>query len=117
NRKIVLVIFSTTLFIVEPKKHTGELPINGVNTYLNPNTPTEESIDSMELARETKEEKEIQIKNLNQYKETYKNEVDEAIVRLKNVASEDGNIFAELIETVKVASLREITTALYEVGG
>lgn len=101
----------------ESKKHTGELPIIGVNTYLNPNPPTEESIDSMELARATKEEKELQIRNLNQFKETHKNEVDEAIVRLKKIASEDGNIFAELMETVKVASLGEITTALYEVGG
>src|SRR5690625_2336061 len=101
----------------ESKKHTGELPIIGVNTYLNPNPPTEESIDSMELARATKEEKELQIRNLNQFKETHKNEINEAIVRLKKVASEDGNIFAELMETVKVASLGEITTALYEVGG
>src|SRR5699024_3865185 len=88
----------------ESKKDTGELPIIGVNTYLNPNPPTEESIDSMELARATQEEKELQIRNLNQFKETHKHEVDEAIVRLKKVAREDGNIFAELMETVKVAS-------------
>ena len=42
----------------EMKKHTGELPIIGVNTYLNPNPPSEEEIDNMELARATKEEKE-----------------------------------------------------------
>src|SRR5699024_8277827 len=101
----------------ESKKHTGELPIIGVNTYLNPNPPTEESIDSMELDRATKEEKELQIRNVNQFKETHKNEVDEAIVRVKKVTSEDGNIFKELMETVKVASLGKITSALYEVGG
>ncbi|MBO1914658.1 hypothetical protein J4G37_58775, partial [Microvirga sp. 3-52] len=45
----------------EMKKHTGELPIIGVNTYLNPNPPSEEDIDNMEIARATKEEKETQI--------------------------------------------------------
>ncbi len=101
----------------ESKKHSGELPIIGVNTYLNPNPPTEEDIDSMELARATIEEKEQQITNLNQFKEKNKAHVGKAIERLKTVASEDGNIFAELMETVKVASLGQITTALYEVGG
>lgn len=101
----------------ESKKHSGELPIIGVNTYLNPNPPTEEDIDSMELARATIEEKEEQITNLTQFKERNNSYVDEAIERLKKVASEDGNIFAELMETVKVASLGQITTALYEVGG
>ena len=48
----------------EMKKHTGELPIIGVNTYLNPNPPSEEDIDNMEIARATKEEKETQIINL-----------------------------------------------------
>ena len=45
----------------EMKKHTGELPIIGVNTYLNPNPPSAEDIDSMELARASYEEKELQI--------------------------------------------------------
>src|SRR5699024_1243605 len=101
----------------ESKKHSGELPIIGVNTYLTPNPPTEESIASMELARATKAEKELQIANLNQPKETHKTEGTEAIARLKKLATEEGNIFAELMETVKVASVGEITTALYEVGG
>lgn len=101
----------------ESKKHSGDLPIVGVNTYLNPSPPTEEDIDSMELARATKEEKELQILNLNQFKLEHKEYSLEAINRLKQVASEDGNIFAELMETVKVASLGEITAALYEVGG
>ncbi len=48
----------------EMKKHSGELPIIGVNTYLNPNPPSEEEMNNMELARATKEEKETQIRNL-----------------------------------------------------
>jgi len=101
----------------ESKKHSGELPIIGVNTYLNPNPPSAEKIDSMELARATKEEKELQITNLNKFKEAHKNEVEQALEDLKRVAVEGGNIFAELMETVKVASLGQITAALYDVGG
>ena len=101
----------------EHKKHSGELPIIGVNTYLNPNPQTEEDIDSMELARASKEEKEHQISELHQFQEKNKEHIDVALSRLKDVATSGGNIFAELMETVKVASLGQITQALYEVGG
>ncbi|GGA64076.1 fused isobutyryl-CoA mutase/GTPase IcmF [Ornithinibacillus halotolerans] len=101
----------------EGKKHSGELPIIGVNTYLNPNPPSEEEIDSMELARATKEEKEHQIQELNKFKENHKHEVGPALERLKQVATSGGNVFEELMNTVRVASLGQITSALYEVGG
>jgi len=101
----------------EMKKHSGELPIIGVNTYLNPNPPSEEELDNMELARATKEEKELQIQNLREFQANNKDKVDGALSRLKEVAVSGGNIFAELMETVKVASLGQITKALYEVGG
>ncbi|WP_078432028.1 fused isobutyryl-CoA mutase/GTPase IcmF [Metabacillus halosaccharovorans] len=101
----------------EMKKHTGELPIIGVNTYLNPNPPTEEMMDTIELARASKEEKETQIQNLKRFHQTHENEVSEALTKLKQTAIHKGNIFAELMETVKVASLGQITQALYEVGG
>lgn len=101
----------------EMKKHTGELPIIGVNTYLNPNPPSEEMMDTMELARASKEEKETQIQNLKAFHQTHKHEVNEALTKLKQTAIHNGNIFAELMETVKTASLGQITQALYEVGG
>ncbi|PMC37505.1 methylmalonyl-CoA mutase [Bacillus sp. UMB0899] len=101
----------------EMKKHTGELPIIGVNTYLNPNPPSEEMMDTMELARASKEEKETQIQNLKAFHQTHKHEVNEALTKLKQTAIHNGNIFAELMETVKTASLGQITKALYEVGG
>lgn len=101
----------------EMKKHSGELPIIGVNTYLNPNPPSEEDVDNMELARATTEEKETQIRNLEAFKGTNKDHYEEALNRLKQVAVSGGNIFAELMETVKYASLGQITRALYEVGG
>ncbi|RLQ90554.1 fused isobutyryl-CoA mutase/GTPase IcmF [Planomicrobium sp. Y74] len=99
----------------EMKKHTGELPIIGVNTYLNPNPQSDDDINAMEIARATKEEKEAQIEKLRAFQD--RNNSDEALERLKQVAKTGGNIFEELMETVKVASLGQITTALYEVGG
>lgn len=101
----------------EMKKHTGELPIVGVNTYLNPNPPSSEEMDQMELARATKEEKEEQIRNLREFQKKNEQQVEEALQRLKTAAKNGDNIFVELMECVKRASLGQITHALYEVGG
>src|SRR5699024_1914835 len=101
----------------ESRKHSGDLPIIGVNTYMNPNPPSDDTIDQMELARATKEEKETQINALRSFQEEHANKVEEALKQLQEVASSGGNIFTELMETVKVASLGQITNALYEVGG
>ncbi len=101
----------------EHLKHSGELPIIGVNTYLNPNPPSDEDINSMEIARASKEEKDAQITNLQAFQKRHAEKNVEALKRLKQAAVTGGNIFAELMETVKVASLGQITHALYEVGG
>ncbi|TKC16899.1 fused isobutyryl-CoA mutase/GTPase IcmF [Robertmurraya kyonggiensis] len=101
----------------EMKKHSGELPIIGVNTYLNPNPPLEEDVDNMELARASKEEKELQINNLRDFQQRNEDKVEVALLKLKETAMNGENIFAELMETVKVASLGQITRALYDVGG
>ncbi|KGX93861.1 methylmalonyl-CoA mutase [Pontibacillus halophilus JSM 076056 = DSM 19796] len=101
----------------EGKKHSGELPIVGVNTYLNPNPPSEEEIDSMELARASKDEKMHQIHELQAFQGTHEGATATALNKLKQVAASGGNIFEELMETVRVASLGQITHALYEVGG
>ena len=103
--------------LYEMKKHSGELPIIGVNTYLNPNPPSEEDIDNMEIARATKEEKETQITNLRAFQSKHSDVTEAALRKLQEVAVTGGNIFGELMETVKVASLGQITNALYEVGG
>lgn len=99
----------------ELKKHSGELPIIGVNTFLNPNFS--EADYEIELARATDEEKEQQITNLRAFQEEYKDEASQSLEKLQEVARTGGNIFAQLLETVKVASLGQITAALYEVGG
>lgn len=99
----------------EMKKHTGELPIIGVNTFINPNSSEEDY--EIELARATEEEKVQQIQNLLAFQERNRDKAGPALRRLQEVAMSGGNIFAELMETVKVASLGQISAALYEVGG
>ncbi|GLC87956.1 fused isobutyryl-CoA mutase/GTPase IcmF [Lysinibacillus piscis] len=101
----------------EMLKHSGELPIIGVNTYLNPNPPSDAAIDNMEIARASQEEKEAQIHHLQAFWQEHEAKSAAAIAKLQEVAVNNGNIFAELMETVKVASLGQITKALYEVGG
>lgn len=100
----------------ETKKHTGELPIIGVNTFLKEGAGDEEQ-KPIELIQSTEEEKKQQIDNLEAFWKRNEDRNAEAIERLKEVARNNGNLFEELMETVKVASLGQISHALYEVGG
>jgi methylmalonyl-CoA mutase len=101
----------------EMKKHSGELPIIGVNTYLNPNPPSAEEINNMEIARASKEEKESQIRNLREFQAQHQRETEKILQKLKDTAVQNGNIFEALMDAVRVASLGQITRALYEIGG
>ncbi len=102
----------------EMLKHSGELPIIGVNTFINPVTLQEGyTPPEIELARATTEEKRTQIRSLRDFQSRYALTAPDALERLKQVAVNGGNVFAELMETVKVASLGQISRALYEVGG
>jgi methylmalonyl-CoA mutase len=101
----------------EMKKHTGDLPIIGVNTYVNPNEQEAGDEFELELARATKEEKEQQIINLRLFQKKHEQDSTIALKQLQQTAIQGGNVFAQLMETVKVASLGQITAALYEVGG
>lgn len=99
----------------ESLKHTGELPIVGVNTFLNSKgSPT---LVPGEVIRSTTDEKQQQIYNLEAFWKRNAGVSEAALKRLKKMAVENGNLFAELMETVKVCSLGQITHALYEVGG
>ncbi len=99
----------------ETLKHTGELPIVGVNTFLNKKgSPT---ILPTEIIRSTKEEKDQQIQNLQAFHQRNKNISAEKLDHLKTVAINNGNLFEALMDTVKFCSLGQITHALYEVGG
>ncbi len=99
----------------EHKKHDGSYPIIGVNTFKNPHG--EAAPDTLELARSTDEEKQGQLKRLADFHNVHNAESSAALAKLKRVAINGGNVFAELMETVKVASLGQITDALFEVGG
>jgi methylmalonyl-CoA mutase len=105
--------------IYEIKKHNGEIPIIGVNTYLRDEEEVEEEEGPkrLELIRSTTEEKETQLEHLRAFQGEHAEEADEALRRLRAVALDDGNIFAELMHTVRHASLGQITHTLYEVGG
>jgi methylmalonyl-CoA mutase len=99
----------------EMQKHTGEYPIIGVNTFLSSKgSPT---ILPKEVIRSTTEEKEYQITMLNQLKEGNATQGEIALKKLQQVAIHNGNLFEELMETVKYCSLGQITAALFEVGG
>ena len=99
----------------ETLKHTGEYPIVGVNTFLNKNgSPT---ILPTEVIRSTKEEKEFQITSVTEFQQRHKDKSGLMLERLQQVAIANGNLFAELMETVKYCSLGQITNALYAVGG
>ncbi len=101
----------------ERLKHSGEYPIIGVNTFRNPDLDIDAQAATLELARATDEEKDEQIARLADFHARHKEDCPAALDRLKDVALSGGNIFAELLETVKHCSLGQITNALYEVGG
>jgi methylmalonyl-CoA mutase len=103
--------------LYEHKKHTGELPIIGVNTYLNPQVGEEGYQIPGEVARSTEAEKRHQIDNLRAFQAEHTAAAAAALKKLQQAAVSGGNIFAELMEVVKVASLGQISSALYEVGG
>ena len=99
----------------EHLKHTGDLPIIGVNTFLNPSGEYE--VGDLELSRASEDEKKSQLERLNNFIEKHKDESPQALKRLKDTVISGGNIFAELMDTVRCCSIGQITQALYEVGG
>ncbi len=99
----------------ETQKHTGDYPIVGVNTFLNKNgSPT---ILPTEVIRSTSKEKEFQIKSVTLFQERHQQKTAMMLKRLQDVVVANGNLFTELMETVKYCSLGQITHTLYSVGG
>ncbi|MDM8525192.1 methylmalonyl-CoA mutase family protein [Desulfococcaceae bacterium HSG8] len=103
----------------ETLKHNGRFPVVGVNTFRDPDSgdDLDETVACLELARATEEEKESQLQRLQAFHERYETEAPAAIDRLQKAALSGENIFAELMNTVRVCSLGQITQALYDVGG
>ena len=101
----------------EHLKHSGDYPIVGVNTFRNPDADFDAENATLELVRASDEDKQEQLDRLADFKSRHQDESGAALERLKQVALNGGNIFEELMETVKSCSLGQITGALYEVGG
>jgi len=99
----------------ETLKHDGRLPIVGVNTFLGAGDAGE--IANAELIRSSEEEKRDQVSSVRAFLERNAAQRQEALRRLQAAAASGGNVFAELMESVKVASLGSISRALYDVGG
>ncbi len=101
--------------LYEQKKHNGDLPIIGVNTFLPDN---EDSIvPEVELTRSTDDEKQRQVAQIQYLASSFKGEKEAVLKRLRQVAQSGGNIFEELMETSKFCSLGTISDTLFEAGG
>jgi methylmalonyl-CoA mutase len=99
----------------EYMKQSGELPVIGVNTFLNKDA--ESPYDTMQITRTPEETKQARLDEVNAFKARNKDKVEEALNRLRKVALQKGNIFEELLHTVEYATMGQITKVLYEIGG
>ncbi|MFN7863486.1 MAG: fused isobutyryl-CoA mutase/GTPase IcmF [Curvibacter sp.] len=99
----------------EMLKHTGELPIIGVNTFRNPHGDA--VLEKLELARSTEEEKQSQLQRLQDFHTRHAAQAPAMLQRLQQAVIENRNVFDVLMDAVRVCSLGQITSALFEVGG
>ena len=99
----------------EMLKHTGELPIIGVNTFRNPHG--EQVMDKLELARSTEEEKQSQLQRLTEFHTRHAHKAPAMLKKLQQAVIDNDNVFEVLMNAVRVCSLGQITSALFEVGG
>jgi methylmalonyl-CoA mutase len=99
----------------EMQKHTGELPIIGVNTFRNPDG--DPIPQTLELARSTEDEKRSQLARLADFHARHREAATRELARLREAVIENRNVFAVLMEAARVCSLGQITHALFEVGG
>ncbi|SHN67926.1 methylmalonyl-CoA mutase [Duganella sacchari] len=101
--------------LYEHQKHDGTLPIIGVNTFRNPKGA--EAPAQIELARSTDDEKQSQLKRLEEFHTRNAAAAPQALAALQQAAIDNANVFEKLMDAVRVCSLGQITTALFEVGG
>jgi methylmalonyl-CoA mutase len=102
--------------LYEQRKHDGSLPIIGVNTF---RSPDGDEVDhgALELARGTEEEKQSQLARLEEFQTRNRSAAEQAIVRLREVAAEGGNMFGALMDAARVCSLGQVTEAFFDLGG
>ncbi|MTV38906.1 fused isobutyryl-CoA mutase/GTPase IcmF [Duganella radicis] len=101
--------------LYEHQKHDGTLPIIGVNTFRNPKGAAAPA--QIELARSTDDEKQSQLKRLEDFHARNAASAPQALAALQQAAIDNANVFEKLMDAVRVCSLGQITTALFEVGG
>ena len=99
----------------EMLKHTGEYPIIGVNTFRAPHGDA--GSGTIELARSTEDEKRGQLQRLHDFHQRHAAEAPAMLQRLQQAVIANENVFAVLMDAVRVCSLGQITNALFEVGG
>jgi methylmalonyl-CoA mutase len=101
--------------LYEHRKHDGSYEIVGVNTFRNPSSG--EPMAKLELIRSTEDEKRSQLKRLREFQQRNADAAAAMLRRLQEAVMQDQNVFAVLMEAVRVCSLGQITHALFEVGG
>lgn len=99
----------------EMLKHSGELPIIGVNTFRNPQV--DEGAPSIALARSTQEEKQSQLSRLQDFHRQHSSSASAMLKDLQAAVLDNRNVFEMLMRAVRVCSLGQITQALFQVGG
>jgi len=99
----------------ESLKHSGALPVVGVNTFENPHP--EAAPRPRELMRSSDEEKARQLASLRAFQARHAEAAPAALARLRETALAGGNVFAALMDAVTVASLGQTSDALFAVGG
>jgi len=100
----------------ETRKHSGDLPIVGVNTFLNPHA-SEGSVVEVDLIRSSDEEKDGQVEQVSHLHELHRADSEAALIALRDAAAANENVFAAMMEAVKVCTMGQISHALYDVGG
>jgi methylmalonyl-CoA mutase len=99
----------------ETKKHAGEIPIIGVNAFVN--QEQKHNADQQPIFRSSTVEQKGQIQHVDAFKKRNQSVSDIHLKKLQKAAINNENIFTLLMEAVKYCSLGQISNALYQVGG
>ena len=104
--------------LYEHRKHTGETPIVGVNTFTDPDSGTSSAEEfDIDVTRSDESEKNLVIMRNREFKESHSEDSAKGLKKLKQVAREGGNLFDVMMEIVEHCSVGQVTQALFESGG
>ena len=105
----------------EHRKHTGDIPIVGVNTFQDPDSMSlsadEADAFNLDVTRSDNEEKEMVIARNSEFKKMHSKKAELGLERLKETAREGGNLFEVMMEIVEHCTVGQVTEALFETGG